>query len=70
MYKIYIPIIFGFLGLLCGFVGSYRTSIYCGIDTETIKYRYIFGTLITLIVTLFMTILGTLLGAFIAEEID
>lgn len=70
MYKIYIPIIFGFIGLLCGFIGSYKTSRYCGIDTETTNYRFVFSTLITLIVSLFATILGTLIGAFIAEKID
>ncbi|AVL94257.1 hypothetical protein mvi_897 [Megavirus vitis] len=70
MYKIYIPVIFGFIGLLCGLIGTYRISKYCGTDIETTKYRFVFGTLITLIVTLFMTILGALMGAFIAEKID
>ncbi|AVG46694.1 membrane protein [Acanthamoeba polyphaga mimivirus] len=70
MYKIYIPVIFGFLGLLFGLIGTYRISKYCGTDMETKKYRFVFGTLVTLIITLFMTIFGALLGAFIAEKID
>lgn len=70
MYKIYIPIIFGFVGLLCGFISTYRISKYCGTDIETKKYQFVFSTLVILIVTLFMTILGTLIGAFIAEKID
>ncbi|BCS82590.1 hypothetical protein QLL95_gp0101 [Cotonvirus japonicus] len=70
MYKIYIPVIFGLLGLLCGLVGTYGMSKYCGTDMETKKTRFFLGTLITLIGTIFITILGTLLGAFIAEKID
>ncbi|AZL89216.2 hypothetical protein QKC54_gp0945 [Megavirus baoshan] len=70
MYKIYIPVIFGFIGFLCGLIGTHRISKYCGTDMETKKSRFILGTSITIFGTLFITILGTLLGAFIAEKID